>query len=72
MRHLKDYHQSKSRKEKNMWISRANQKYVEAVHFNNNGKRNCSVFVVDPRHTTSKEDVTCCHCLSNINKAERK
>lgn len=40
----------------------------DAVHFNNNGKKACTINVTDPSHSTHPEKVTCKNCLVFLQK----
>ncbi len=45
--------------------------WVDAKHFDNNGKKLCHVNATDPYHTTNKEEVTCRYCKSKLDKMEK-
>lgn len=40
--------------------------FVEAIHFNNNGKKACTIIVVDPKHTRVRSEVTCTVCKKKM------
>lgn len=46
--------------------------WVDAVHFNNKGKKLCHIASTDPHHTTIKENVTCRYCKSKLDKMEKQ
>lgn len=42
--------------------------FIDAVHFNNNGRKACTIIVLDPKHSTHVEEVTCRVCKKYIAK----
>jgi hypothetical protein len=42
--------------------------WVDSIHFNNNGKKACTIIVLDPKHSTNPDEVTCRVCRKYIDK----
>lgn len=62
---MKDNHVSGARK-LTYNQNRYNKDYVETIHYNNNGRKACSIFVLNPQHSAEPSEVTCRNCLKKI------
>lgn len=59
--HKSPYYKSTSRRVK-PHARKGNADYVNAIHFNRNGKKLCVVVAINPQHTTDEAQVTCRYC----------
>lgn len=46
--------------------------WVDKVHYDNNGKRMCSIAVTLPLYSSKVEEVTCTRCLLKLKKVGKK